>query len=227
MSNYTAAQQQELDDINEEASKYYAREQSIKLQLNSIYGAFGNPYFYFFNIDIAETITLQGKDAILYTEELLNRYFSQYWHKDLAAHKEMGITVTGRIENPVGIYIDTDSVVGSTIIRTDASSLTIEELYQRSLDLNLGNAGDTLSGHESVYTELKTLNWSEDTGLYYAPIERVIRHKVSKKKWRLKLKSGKEVIVTNDHSLIVFRNNTKLEVKPSEILITDKVITVY
>ena len=24
--------------------------------LNSIYGAFGNPYFYFFNVDIAETI---------------------------------------------------------------------------------------------------------------------------------------------------------------------------
>ena len=34
-------------------------------------------------------------------------YFSKYLHKDIAAHKEMGITVTGRIENPVGIYIDT------------------------------------------------------------------------------------------------------------------------
>ena len=110
MSNYTAAQQLELDEINAEASKYYNYEQAIKLQLNSIYGAFGNPYFYFFNIDIAETITLQGKDAILYTEELLNRYFSQYWHKDIAAHKEMGITVKSRIENPVGIYIDTDSI---------------------------------------------------------------------------------------------------------------------
>ena len=100
----------ELQQINKEASKFYNYEQAVKLMLNSIYGAFGNPYFYFFNVDIAETITLQGKDAILYTEELLNRYFSQYWHKDIAAHKEMGITVTGRIENPVGIYIDTDSV---------------------------------------------------------------------------------------------------------------------
>ena len=100
----------ELQQINKEASKFYNYEQAVKLMLNSIYGAFGNPYFYFFNVDIAETITLQGKDAILYTEELLNMYFSKYWHKDIAAHKEMGITVTGRIENPVGIYIDTDSV---------------------------------------------------------------------------------------------------------------------
>lgn len=104
------AKLQEIAKIKEEASKYYNYEQALKLSLNSIYGAFGNQYFYFFNVDIAETITLQGKDAILYTEKLLNKYFTTFWHKDLAAHKAMGITVTGRIENPVGIYIDTDSV---------------------------------------------------------------------------------------------------------------------
>jgi DNA polymerase elongation subunit (family B) len=100
----------ELEQIKAEASKYYNYEQAVKLMLNSIYGAFGNPYFYFFNVDIAETITLQGKDAILYTEKLLNKYFREFWHKDTAAHKELGITVTGKVENPVGIYIDTDSV---------------------------------------------------------------------------------------------------------------------
>ena len=91
----------ELEKIKKEASKFYNYEQAVKLMLNSIYGAFGNPYFYFFNVDIAETITLQGKDAILYTEHLLNRYFKDYWHKDIAAHKEMGITVTGKIEKPL------------------------------------------------------------------------------------------------------------------------------
>jgi len=100
----------ELQQIQKEASKFYNYEQAVKLMLNSIYGAFGNPYFYFFNVDIAETITLQGKDAILYTEKLLNKYFKEFWHKDIPAHNEMGITVTGKIENPVGIYIDTDSV---------------------------------------------------------------------------------------------------------------------
>jgi DNA polymerase elongation subunit (family B) len=101
---------EELIKIKEEASKYYNYEQAVKLMLNSIYGAFGNPYFYFFNVDIAETITLQGKDAILYTEKLINKYFKEFWHKDLETHKEMGITVTGKIENPVGIYIDSDSI---------------------------------------------------------------------------------------------------------------------
>lgn len=101
---------EELAIIKKKASDFHAYEQAVKLMLNSIYGAFGNPYFYFFNVDIAETITLQGKDAILYTEQLVNKYFKEFWHKDLPAHAAMGITVTGKIEKPVGIYIDTDSV---------------------------------------------------------------------------------------------------------------------
>lgn len=101
---------EELLKVKEEASKYYNYEQAVKLMLNSIYGAFGNPYFYFFNVDIAETITLQGKDAILYTETLINKYFKDFWHKDIDAHQKLGIQVTGKIEKPVGIYIDTDSI---------------------------------------------------------------------------------------------------------------------
>ena len=42
---------EELQKINEEASKFYNYEQAVKLMLNSIYGAFGNPYFYFFNVE--------------------------------------------------------------------------------------------------------------------------------------------------------------------------------
>ena len=66
---------QELDRLKQEAAKFYNYEQGIKLVLNSVYGAFGNPHFAFYNVDIAETITLQGKDAIHYTEAMVNRYF--------------------------------------------------------------------------------------------------------------------------------------------------------
>jgi len=100
----------ELELVQQEANKFYNYEQAVKLSLNSIYGAFGNEHFYFYNVDIAETITLQGKDAILYSEELINKYFTHYWHSDKAVHKAMGITVTGKVKKPVGIYIDTDSI---------------------------------------------------------------------------------------------------------------------
>lgn len=99
-----------LAELKSEAKRYYNYEQSVKLMLNSIYGAFGNEYFYFFNIDLAETITLQGQDAILYTEKMVNKYFTDFWHQDKETHEKMGLTQVKPIKNPVGIYIDTDSV---------------------------------------------------------------------------------------------------------------------
>jgi hypothetical protein len=90
-------------------NRYYNYEQSIKRILNSIYGAFGNEHFYFFNINIAESITLQGQNAILYTEEMLNLYFKKFWHKDHEAHSALNIKVSREVHKPVVIYIDTDS----------------------------------------------------------------------------------------------------------------------
>lgn len=89
--------------------EFYNYEQAVKRILNAIYGAFGNEYFYFFNLDIAESVTLQGQDAILYTEKMMNIYFNDFWHKDKELHKIMGIEVTGQVLKPVTIYIDTDS----------------------------------------------------------------------------------------------------------------------
>jgi len=125
---------------------------------------------------------------------------------------------------PIIIYGDTDSVDKKTIIKNNIDSCTIEELYNRNIEN--GSAGETLKGHESVNCEEKVLNWEKNKGLYYVPVKRIIRHKVTKPKWKLKTKSGKEIIVTNDHSMIVFRNGEKLEVKPSEMLKTDKILIV-
>ena len=57
-----------VDHYKQLSAKYTAYEQAVKLTLNSIYGAFGNKWFHFFNINIAESITKQGKNAILYSE---------------------------------------------------------------------------------------------------------------------------------------------------------------
>jgi DNA polymerase elongation subunit (family B) len=205
------------------SSKYTAYEQAVKVMLNSIYGAFGNKWFHFFNIDIAESITLQGQSAILYSEKILNKYFQEFWHKDKPVHDFLNIKVKNKLVRPSVVYIDTDSVVGDTLIKLDdGREVKIEDLYNEGLN----SAGSTLNGHESVSINNDVLNWDEVKGLYYTPVKRVIRHKVSKPKWKLKTKSGKEIIVTNDHSRIVFRSGRKLEVKPSEILKTDKILTV-
>jgi len=59
----------EIQMLKEESLRCYSSEQAIKLIINSIYGAFANEYFHFYNIAIAETVTLQGQDAIRFTEK--------------------------------------------------------------------------------------------------------------------------------------------------------------
>ena len=104
---------EELEEKRKEyqtlADRYFNFEQSVKKTLNAIYGAFGSEFFYFFNVDIAESITLQGQDAWFYTEKMLNLYFTNFWHKDKELHTILGITVTGPVLKPVVIYGDTDS----------------------------------------------------------------------------------------------------------------------
>jgi DNA polymerase elongation subunit (family B) len=91
------------------SAKFTAYEQAVKVTLNSIYGAFGNKWFHFFNINIAESITLQGQSAILYSEKILNRYFQEFWHKDTEVHEKFNIKVKGQLKKPSVVYIDTDS----------------------------------------------------------------------------------------------------------------------
>ena len=72
------------------------------------------------------------------------------------------------------------------------------------------------------------LNWTKDKELHYAPVKYIMRHKVKKSKFKIKTKSGKEVIVTGDHSCIVFRNGQQLTIKAKDINPkTDKILVVY
>jgi DNA polymerase elongation subunit (family B) len=217
-----------IRQLETEASIFKTQEQANKLVLNSIYGAMANRFSYFYDKDLAEAITIQGQDAIRYAETAVNYYFNNLFYKDKKLLLELqkidkNININPEpCKKPAVIYIDTDSVHKDTIINTDEGSLTIEELY------NLSNTsmGNTELGHESVSSDRKVLNWNNK--LYYANIKRVIRHKVTKAKWELVTGLGrknKSVIVTNDHSMIVFRDNIKLEVKPSEILLSDYVLT--
>jgi DNA polymerase elongation subunit (family B) len=212
---------QRLENLKDE---YDGLQHSIKIFINSCYGACASIYFVGYNVFVAEAVTLQGQDLIFYANGILDDYFLNKWHLDTKLHKALGLTHVNKIlAKTIVIYNDTDSLAGDTLIKTNSGTKTIENFYTE----NILNTGDTtLMGHESVNTKDLVLNWAEDKNLYYAPVRRIIRHKVSKAKWKLKTKSGKEVIVTNDHSMIVFRDGKKIEVKPSEMKKRDKILCV-
>ena len=158
-------------------------------------------------------------------------YWYNQWHLDTELHEKMNLKNVTSIPRPinsvtggeeVSIYADTDSVFSETLVNTGSGTKKIEDWYNENI--KNGSGGNTVKGHESVLTNDKILNYSKDNGIYYTPVKRIIRHKVNKAKWKLKTKTGKEVIVTNDHSMIVFRDGNQIEVKPSEILKSDKIL---
>jgi len=209
-----------------EIDYYNALQNALKLVLNGSYGAFTTKYFVLFNQYIGASITAQGRELTRLMDKVNEDYWYNQWHLDTETHKKLfikNVKAFQKATDPVSIYADTDSVSSDSIIQTDRGKFTIEDLYIACL--NYGSAGNTLTGHESMNCPFGILNY-KDGDLEYTNAKRIIRHKVSKSKWKLKTKSGKEVIVTNDHSMIVFRDGVQLEVKPSEILKTDKILVV-
>ena len=97
-----------------QADIYNNYQLGTKVVINGIYGAFGFSGFYFYNKNIAESVTKQGKHAILNAESLINKWAQKVWLKDKKTHKLMGIKIKPECENVtisfISRYIDTDSI---------------------------------------------------------------------------------------------------------------------
>jgi len=61
---------------SKDISRYKNMQLAKKVQLNSAYGAIGNPYFRFFDIDQATAITLGGQLSIRWSENEMNKYLN-------------------------------------------------------------------------------------------------------------------------------------------------------
>ena len=229
--DYGSLPEEDLVALQQLATNYYSFEQAIKLIINSAYGAFGSVFFHWFNIDIAETITLQGQDAIKHTVAMTEKYFKEFFHRDKQLHKKLGLeenAIVNKCKNPVATYCDTDSVASNSIIRDFAlGEISIEDHF--NLHAKLRGFTKDERGNEVVTFDkegmVKILNF--DKSLVYSNVKHLIRHQVTKEKWYIKTKSGKSIEVTNDHSIIVLRNGKKIELKASEInKATDMLISV-
>ena len=81
-------------EVANQIAKFNNLQMARKIQLNSLYGALGNQYFRWFDIDFAEAITLSGQLAIRWIEKNINAFMDK---------------AIGKPKDRV-IAIDTDSV---------------------------------------------------------------------------------------------------------------------
>lgn len=57
--------------------KYNTSQLAFKVLANSAYGVIATPYYRFFDLDLAEAITLTGQAVIKYSQEILNKYYNE------------------------------------------------------------------------------------------------------------------------------------------------------
>lgn len=180
---------EEPDELKKKELNF--QQNALKRIVNSAYGYYGYANAMMFRPHVAESITAGGRMTILHTVALANAFGFK------------------------SIY--GDSVTAGTVVRVRKGKkemdLPVEKLFDQSKEKYVARFSHKEYG---VLDGYEALTFNEDLELEWKPIEAVIRHKTNKKVYRLKLKSGKTIEVTEDHSLIGYKDGRIIEVKPTE-----------
>jgi DNA polymerase elongation subunit (family B) len=76
-SKKETADEKEKERLRNAVSKYNNIQMAKKISLNSAYGAIGNRYFRFFDLRLAEAITISGQLSIRWIEKKVNQYMNK------------------------------------------------------------------------------------------------------------------------------------------------------
>ena len=175
------------------------RQQARKLMLNSLYGAILNSASLFYDQRVGQSVTLSGRSIVKHMNSVINQC----------------ITGEYSIDGDGIVYIDTDSVSSDTMIDTDHGDITIEELFGKCENKHL----DLYSGKEyGISNNVKVRSFNPSTkDISYKNFRYVYRHRVSKKKYRITASNNNFVDVTGDHSVMVYEDDTIVEIKPENL----------
>lgn len=133
-------------------------------------------------------------------------------------------------KDPFQLYCDTDSVVGSSKItyldNNKTNCDTIENLWERLNSVDVDEYKEVKETKNVFDLGLLTPTISKyGEPLEYKKIKKIIRHKITKKLYRIKTDNN-EVIITEDHSLVVLRNNEIVGITIKELKDGDKLLEI-
>ena len=186
-----------IETLESAAAGDHITQLTLKILINSLYGALGNKHFILANPDMAAAVTSSG------------RFFIQL----VANNVERELQALLPSDEPYVIYGDTDSSFSSTILRINSEDITIGDLFN-SIDIE---PIITSSGVEVKRVEGKqSLTFDMKRGVHYQPIDYVMRHKVKKQMYRISA-GDKSVEVTSDHSLKVIRGGSLIDATVTDI----------
>ena len=194
-----------LKYTQDKGNEYYILQIALKTLINSLYGALGNKAFILINEKIAQAITGNGR----------------YFIKSFGRRIEKYLQSLKKWNKPYYIYSDTDSCVGDTLISTSLGKIKIEDLFERPGEIVKNENGSFVKRlDEKILAKSINSNFEiQDKKIIY-----VMKHKVNKRMFKISV-NDKSVIITEDHSVMIKRNDNLISVKPTEILETDDLIS--
>ena len=189
-------------EIQSKSSSLDNLQLALKILMNSLYGCLANEHFRDFDIRLAQSITESGRRCIQYIGQYVNDYLKDKYGDTL-------------------VYCDTDSVAGDTIVNINGKDLTIEQFYDQTI-------GEVKNNNNSKYVKIpdqvyKTPSYSNETGMISDTVNYIMKHKVKKRMYEI-IVDGKSIRVTEDHSIMVERNDELISIKPKDIKNTDLII---
>lgn len=198
-------------------NQYNNKQMVVKVISNSIYGVISTPHFRMFNIDIAKAITSTGQEVLKYSII----HTSNFMKND---DTDININFLRDFESSDLGYIQYgDSVGKDSIIILEKCNKTIEELWNECDSETIY----TEDGKERKKIDIKVLSSTNDKMSKFLDCTYIIRHKVSKKMYRIEISKDNYLDVTEDHSLIQLDENLNyMESKPlySKYLLLNKFI---
>lgn len=202
MLSTVEAGSKEYEDYKKKAAYYDNIQYLKKIQLNSMYGVFGNKYFRFFDTRLAESTTKTGKAVLMHMA------------------KKVAEIMDGEYAYPSEsvLYGDTDSVTADSLITINGKKDTVESWFEKLAEIH--------GTYEDGKKEIIKFNSQKLESPCYDPEEKkgiekeiltIYRHKVEKPIYEIELENGKCIKVTSDHSLVVERENKFITIKPEEL----------
>lgn len=101
------ASNEEKIQLKKDIAKYHNFQLARKIQLNSAFGAIGNQYFRYYNLAMAEAITISGQLSIRWIEKYLN----EYMNKTVGTSDENYVIAS----DTDSIYLRMDTLVGKVL----------------------------------------------------------------------------------------------------------------
>jgi DNA polymerase elongation subunit (family B) len=135
--------------LKKDISKYKNLQLAKKVQLNSAYGAIGNQYFRFFDIRMAEAITLSGQLSIRWMERKINDYLNK-----LLKTKDEDYVIAGDTDS---LYIRfdnlVDSVFGNEEVETEKVINFLDKVAQQKIEPFIDKSYQELADVMNAYEQ--------------------------------------------------------------------------